>query len=214
MTLFPFDLNPKYLPNFFSMFKNFFRTILTGFQDENFMGLIHWIENFVSKVLSLALIAVILVSLIDLVRVLSVDLFHSEPIGFFNTTLIDLFGLFLNILIALELLENVTAYLKKHIVQVELVVVTALIAVSRKIIIFDPNKYSKIDLIALAGGSLALAISYWLIKTMNAELARQQRKEEQALRQKKAELIRRKKQQEASQLSANQTERSQDSSIE
>jgi uncharacterized membrane protein (DUF373 family) len=196
------------------MLKKFFHTVSTGFKDENFMELIHWIENFVSKVLSLALIAVILVSLIDLVRVLSVDLLHSEPVGFFNTTLIDLFGLFLNILIALELLENVTAYLKKHIVQVELVVVTALIAVSRKIIIFDPNKYAKIDLIALAGASLALAISYWLIKTMNEELARKQKKEELALRQKKAELARRKKQQEASQSSVAQTERSRDSSIE
>lgn len=170
------------------------------------MALIHRVENFVSKILSLALIAVILVSLIDLVRVLSVDLLHSEPIGFFNTTLIDLFGLFLNILIALELLENVTAYLKKHIVQVELVVVTALIAVSRKIIIFDPNKYEKIDLIALAGASLALAISYWLIKTMNEEIASKHKKEELARRQKREELIRRQKKEELARRQKQQEE--------
>jgi uncharacterized membrane protein (DUF373 family) len=72
-------------------------------------------------------------------------------------------------LIALELLENVTAYLRKHIVQVELVVVTALIAISRKIIIFDPNKYSKDDLIALTVGTLALAASYWLIRKVNRD---------------------------------------------
>jgi uncharacterized membrane protein (DUF373 family) len=133
------------------------------------MRSIHLIENIVSKVLSVALIVVILVSLYDLVVILIKDLFTTEPIGFFSKTLIEIFGLFLNILIALELLENVTAYLRKHIVQVELVVVTALIAISRKIIIFDPNKYSKDDLIALTVGTLALAASYWLIRKVNRD---------------------------------------------
>ncbi len=103
-------------------------------RDEDFMRSIHLIENIVSKVLSVALIVVIIVSLYDLVVILIKDLFTTEPVGFFSKTLIEIFGLFLNILIALELLENVTAYLRKHIVQVELVVVTALIAISRKII--------------------------------------------------------------------------------
>jgi uncharacterized membrane protein (DUF373 family) len=138
-------------------------------RDENFMKSIHTIENLVSKVLSVALIVVILVSLYDLVVILIKDLFTTEPVGFFSKTLIEIFGLFLNILIALELLENVTAYLRKHIVQVELVVVTALIAISRKIIIFDPNKYSKDDLIALTVGTLALAASYWLIRKVNRD---------------------------------------------
>ena len=138
-------------------------------RDENFMRSIHTIENIVSKVLSVALIVVIIVSLYDLVVILIKDLFTTEPVGFFSKTLIEIFGLFLNILIALELLENVTAYLRKHIVQVELVVVTALIAISRKIIIFDPNKYSKDDLIALTVGTLALAASYWLIRKVNRD---------------------------------------------
>ena len=134
------------------------------FRDNNFLKFIHIIENLVSKVLSIALIIVIIISLFDLIIVLSKDLFAVEPVGFFEKTLIDIFGLFLNILIALELLENITAYLRKHIVQVELVVVTALIAVARKIIIFDPKEYQKTDLIALAFASLALSASYWLIR--------------------------------------------------
>ena len=153
------------------MFKKRFLRFLNQFKDENFLGMIHWVENCVSKILSVALILVIIVSLVDLIRVLLTDLFTSKPTGFFDATLIEIFGLFLNILIALELLENITAYLKKHIVQVELVVVTALIAVSRKIIIFDTNKYQKIDVVALAGASLALAASYWLIRIMNEDIA-------------------------------------------
>lgn len=138
-------------------------------EDEKFMNYIHYIEIIVSKILSIALILVILVSLYDLVIVLIQDLFTTEPYGFFNKTLIEIFGLFLNILIALELLENITAYLRKHIVQVELVVVTALIAIARKIIIFDPKQYDKSDLIALALASVALSASYWLIRRINTK---------------------------------------------
>jgi uncharacterized membrane protein (DUF373 family) len=137
------------------------------FEDEKFLWFIHIIENFVSKVLSLALILVIFVSLFELILILSKDLLAKEPVGFFGPTIIEIFGLFMNVLIALELLENVTAYLKKHIVQVELVVVTALIAVARKIIIFNPIKHQKSDLFALAAASLALSISYWLIRKVN-----------------------------------------------
>ncbi|MBD2394851.1 phosphate-starvation-inducible PsiE family protein [Cyanobacterium aponinum FACHB-4101] len=133
------------------------------FKDRNFMKLIHITENLVSKVLSIALIIVIFVSIFDLILVLSQDLFVQEPVGFFNVTLIEIFGFFLNVLIALELLENITVYIRKHVVQLELVLTTALIAVARKIIIFDTSKYDKVDLIALGFATLCLALSYGII---------------------------------------------------
>jgi uncharacterized membrane protein (DUF373 family) len=139
-----------------------------GLRDDNFMSMVHGVENLVSKILSLVLIIVILVTLIDLIIFIIKDLFYQGSFGFFEKNLIEIFGLFLNVLIALELLENITAYLRKHIVQVELVIVTALIAIARKIIIFDPKKYDKDDLIALAVAALALSGSYWLIRRANA----------------------------------------------
>lgn len=138
------------------------------FKDRNFLKIIHVTENIVSKILSIALIIVILVSLFDLMLVLVKDLF-IEPDNFFNNTLIEIFGFFLNILIALELLENITVYLRKHVVQLELVLTTALIAVARKIIIFDPAKYEKVDLIALGVAIICLAISYFLIRSSHRE---------------------------------------------
>jgi uncharacterized membrane protein (DUF373 family) len=143
--------------------------IFQSFTDKNFLKVIHITENLVSKVLSLALIIVIFVSLADLVIVLSKDLFVFEALGFFSTTLIEIFGFFLNILIALELLENITVYLRKHIVQLELVLITALIAVARKIIIFDPKQYDKINLISLGIAALCLSASYWLVRYTNSK---------------------------------------------
>ena len=136
--------------------------------DESYLKLIHWIENFVAKTLSISLSVVILIAIGDLIYFLLKDV-AQDPKGFYNKSLIELFGSFLNILIALELLENITAYLKKHIIQLELVIVTSLIAVARKIIIFDLNKYSDTDLIALGIAIICLAVSYWLVKTVNAK---------------------------------------------
>ncbi|MBE9044348.1 phosphate-starvation-inducible PsiE family protein [Pleurocapsales cyanobacterium LEGE 10410] len=135
-------------------------------KDSNYLKLIHLLENFVAKILSLTLSIVILIALGDLVYFLIQDAIN-DPKGFYNKSLIELFGSFLNILIALELLENITVYLKKHVVQLELVIVTSLIAVARKIIIFDLEKYSDTDLMALGIAIVCLAASYWLIKTVN-----------------------------------------------
>lgn len=135
-------------------------------KDENFLDLIKKIENLVAKALSLAMVIVILVAVCDLVVALVKQLL-APPYGSLGKTLIDIFGLFLNVLIALEILENITAYLRKHVVQVELVIVTSIIAVARKIIILDFEKTSGTDLIGLAIAIFSLAISYLIIRRMN-----------------------------------------------
>lgn len=112
------------------------------------------------------MVAVILVAVFDLGVVLAQQLL-TPPYGFLGRTLIEIFGLFLNVLIALEILENITAYLRKHVVQVELVIVTSIIAVARKIIILDFEKTSGTDLIGLAIAIFSLAISYWIIRRTN-----------------------------------------------
>ncbi len=136
-------------------------------KDEDFLLLVGKIENLASKILSIAMLVVILVAIGDLLIFLGKELF-AEPSGFYASTLIKVFGLFLNVLIALELLENITAYLRKHVVQVELVIVTSLIAVARKIIIFDFSKASGIDLMGLAIAIFSLSISYLIIR-LNAK---------------------------------------------
>jgi len=147
--------------------RNFIRSISKLWEEEKFLNITEGVETIVAKILTIALLVVILVALVDLMFVLRQILFQSPPSGFFNQTILEVFGLFLNILIALELLDNITAYLRKHIFQVELVIATSLIAVARKIIIFDLKKYSNTDLISLAVAIFALSISYWLVRRLN-----------------------------------------------
>lgn len=103
-------------------------------KDENFMHIIENLEVIVAKVLSVCMLLVIIVAIADLITFTFRELI-SPKYGSFYKTLFQVFGLFLNVLIALEILENITGYLKKHVLQVELVIVTSLIAVARKIII-------------------------------------------------------------------------------
>ena len=140
--------------------------------DENFLVLIDLVQNLVSKVLSIALLVIIVISLFDLVVFLVTEI-GSRPLGLFSQRLVEVFGLFLNILIAIELMENITGYLRRHVVQVELVVITSLIAIARKIIIFDSSEGASRDLIALSIAVLALAASYWLIRRTSRQRDRQ-----------------------------------------
>lgn len=151
--------------------RKLFRTLKTLFRDENVLHFLDGMEGVVSKLLSLAMVLVIIVSVYELGIFLVRDFILVElakpDLNEFGVSLFKIFGLFLNILIALEILENITAYLKKHVIQVELVIVTSLIAVARKIIILDLEKKTAMDLIALAIAILALAVSYWIIRQVS-----------------------------------------------
>lgn len=143
--------------------RRLFKQIKSWGNDDSFMHFIENIEVAVSKILSILMVIVICVAISDLTIFLFKEL-SKVPSGDFKTVLFKIFGLFLNILIALEILENITAYLKKHVFQVELVIVTSLIAVARKIIILDLEKVTGIDIIGLGIAVLALSISYLIIR--------------------------------------------------
>ncbi|MEL6882121.1 MAG: phosphate-starvation-inducible PsiE family protein [Cyanobacteria bacterium J06560_5] len=136
--------------------------------DEGFLRHLERFEGLVSKLLSIGMVMVIGVVIFDLAIYLCEALLDPDPYNFLGKTLLDIFGLFLSVLIALEILENITAYLKKHVVQVELVIVTSLTAVARKIIILDLEKVTGLSLVGLAIAILALSISYLIVRNVHS----------------------------------------------
>ncbi|MDY6938530.1 MAG: phosphate-starvation-inducible PsiE family protein [Cyanobacteriota bacterium] len=147
---------------------NFPKLLTTLFKkDKSFLHFLEKAEVLIAKFLSVLMILVILIAAIDLSSFLFRTLFSklfTESSVFSKGTLFEAFGLFLNVLIALEILENITVYLKQQVVQYELVIVTSLIAVARKIIIFDLEKKEAMDLIALSIAVLTLSISYVIVR--------------------------------------------------
>lgn len=149
-------------------FRRWYYRISDGFRNDNFVHITEEIQIAIAKVLSILMILIILVAVADLIVFLT-QVLLTEPVGFLTNTLFEIFGLFLNVLISMEILENITAYMKKHTVQVELVIVTSLVAVARKIIIFDLEKYSEFALLGLAVAIFALSISYWIVRSLNSK---------------------------------------------
>ncbi len=145
--------------------KNLFRQMRKYSENENFLHIVETLQVLVSKLLSITMIIIVLIAIIDLVffiinKLITWDINNAG----FNKNLFTAFGLFLNILIALEILENITAYLRKSIIHVELVIATSLIAVARKIIILDLKNTEGIKVIGLGIAVFSLSISYWIIR--------------------------------------------------
>ncbi len=121
-------------------------------------------ERVIVGSLILMMIVVILLSTIELWRILMVDIITSPSYLLAINELLDVFGFFMLILIGVELLETIRAYLYEHEVHVEIVLEVALIAVARKVVIIDVKEYQPETLLAIAAIVLSLAGAYFLQK--------------------------------------------------
>ncbi len=126
-------------------------------------------ERVIVVALIVMMVIVILLSTIELGRILVVDILQSPNFLLNITELLDIFGFFLLILIGVELLETIRAYLNEHQVHVEIVLEVALIAVARKIVILDIKEYSPTVIFAIAAIVLALSVAYFLEKRARSQ---------------------------------------------
>jgi uncharacterized membrane protein (DUF373 family) len=75
--------------------------------------------------------------------------------------LLEIFGYFLLVLIGVELIETLKAYVKKDVIHVRVVIEVALIAMARKVIIEEPNDVPSLTLFGIAALILALGIAFY-----------------------------------------------------
>ena len=79
--------------------------------------------------------------------------------------LLEIFGLFMLVLIGVELLETIMkTYLAEGVNHAEIVISVAIIAIARKVIILDVKDLSGITLIGIGVIILALSIGYFLVR--------------------------------------------------
>ncbi len=107
---------------------------------------------------------ILLVATFDLALYIIKNMFQQDFMLFSVDALGELFGIFLVILIGVELLQAVKAFLEEEIVPVEIVVLVAIIAIARKVIVWEFKELSAMETFALSGMMLVLAITYFLIK--------------------------------------------------
>jgi uncharacterized membrane protein (DUF373 family) len=77
--------------------------------------------------------------------------------------ILQTFGAFMAVLIAIEIFINIRLYLGTSVLPVQLVLATALMAIARKIIVLDLSLVSAEEIVGIALVTLALGLSYWLV---------------------------------------------------
>ena len=132
--------------------------------DDPFIKYLHRTIRIGVKFLSILMVAVILLSIVDVLYVIWVKISNSPHFLMTTNDLLETFGSFLAVLIAIEIFLNITIYIRSDVIPVKLVVATALMAISRKVIVFDYKHLAPEYVSASALVLVALGITYVLVK--------------------------------------------------
>lgn len=121
-------------------------------------------ERYIVSALIIMMVFVVLVATVELGWIIIKDIINPPIFMLVITDLLEIFGFFMLVLIGIELLETIKAYLVDNVVHVEIVLEVALIAIARKVIIFDIEKYQGLTIIGTAALILAVASAYYAVK--------------------------------------------------
>ncbi len=130
---------------------------------DRMINVLHHIIRGAVRVLSILMVITIVWGVIDVISALYFQVFLPSFEGLHVRDIFVVFGSFLAVLIAIEIFLNITLYLRDDVVHVKLVVATALMAIARKVIIFDFAKIEPMYVLATGAVVLALGVVYWLM---------------------------------------------------
>lgn len=122
-------------------------------------------EQVIALALSAVIAVIIVVSLLQLITIvftlLVLDAFNPLDHRVFQSV----FGMIMTLLIAMEFKHSIVrvALRRDNIIQVKTVLLIGLIALARKFVILDPDA-GPAKVAALAGATLALGMTYWLLR--------------------------------------------------
>src|SRR6202021_3704535 len=126
-------------------------------------------QKIFSIVLGVLLIVVVALSTVDLGFLIAQDIWKPPRFLIPVQGLLEIFSFFLVILIGVELLETLKAYVKKDVIHVRLVLEVALIAMARKVIILEPDSVSGLTLLGIAAVILALGVAFYFERQVQKE---------------------------------------------
>ncbi len=131
------------------------------------------IERAFAIVLSVAMTVVLALATVDLLWLIGADALTPPYLLISVDELLDIFGMFMLVLIGIELLETIIkTYLMKGHLHYEVVLSVAIIAVARKIIILDVKQLDGPRLLGIAGVMLALTAGFFLMRRSQSRSAK------------------------------------------
>ena len=121
-------------------------------------------EKAIVIALLVLMMLAILASAIELGVILFQQLLEPPFLLLDMKEMLEVFGFFLMVLIGLELLETVRAYLQENEVHAEIVFLVAMVAVARKVIILEYKDMSPDLLYGMSAIIISLSAGYFLVK--------------------------------------------------
>jgi len=121
-------------------------------------------ERAVNVVLMVMLFAVITLSVVDIGWQLVADVMTPPLFRISPHDLLKIFGMFLLVLVGLELLETLKRFYLDGEIHLRVIFTIALLALGRKIIILEPAKYDGLTLIGLGVIVIALVGGYVFVR--------------------------------------------------
>ena len=141
------------------------------------MSMIEIVNKFEKTVYVLLmglLMFVLAASFVELIWYIYNSLINTPSFLLESHELIAVLGAFLLVLIGVELLDTIKAYFSENTIHVEIVLLLAIIAIARKVILLDPTSVSGIDfgleLTGIGAVVLGLAGGYYLIKKADSPM--------------------------------------------
>ncbi|MBL0225059.1 MAG: phosphate-starvation-inducible PsiE family protein [Geobacteraceae bacterium] len=132
------------------------------------MAVIKKFQKIIILVLVVLMAVVLLLSTVELAWVIIKDAITPPVLILEIDELLEIFGLFMLVLIGIELLDTIAkTYMAESVDHAQIVMAVAIIAITRKVIILDVKDLSGFALVGIAAIILALSIGYYLIKKMD-----------------------------------------------
>jgi len=128
------------------------------------MKYLEHIERLIVTFLLVMMVIVVGLATLDLAWLLIKDIITPPKLLLEINELLDIFGLFLLVLIGVELMESIRVYREQKSVHVEVVMTVAMIAIARKVIIVDIKEVNSLTLLGVAAIIGALSLGYFLIR--------------------------------------------------
>lgn len=134
------------------------------------LGFYERFEDGVAMLMAWLMAAVVLVAtwrvVVEVGSLLGVG--FSSPVD--HKVFQRVFGEIATVLIALEFRHSITGVVpgRAHIIEVQTVLLVALLALARKFIILDPQEHDAAQLLALGAVIVALSVAYWVVRDREA----------------------------------------------
>lgn len=128
------------------------------------LKLIRHFETGIIMFMVLLMMIVVGLSALELAVMLWLQILSPPNLLLNLAELLEILGFFMMVLIGLELLETIKNYLTQHALHVEVVILVAMIAIARKVIILDMKEISAASMAGIALLLISLASSYYLVK--------------------------------------------------